>query len=178
MAYRNSLIRFGRRRGIAVRAIRIRCLREKASPDGVPARRPKTNQDASPGFAGFRGIGDDAQDYILGNFQPSLAGLFLALMSTQDCGYSQPELSKLANRSGMVCRQSVDCMEPGESQRDRVGFLVVACQHSRAVQVHPGLHPGIFSAVPAGLVRDVKCYPGLTSWATISRPYGTGSGTS
>ena len=42
----------------------------------------------------------DAQDYILGYFQPSLPGLFLAGMETQDCvlGYSQPELSKLARK--------------------------------------------------------------------------------
>ncbi len=80
----------------------------------------KTNQDASPGFVGSRRIGKDAQDYILGYSQPSLAGLFLALivypglrpgllsatlsrpwrdcswlsLSTQDCvlGYSQPSL--------------------------------------------------------------------------------------
>jgi hypothetical protein len=53
-----------------------------------------TNHDASPGFAGSRRIGADAQDYVLGYFQPSLAGLFLALMSTQDCvlGYSQSSL--------------------------------------------------------------------------------------
>jgi hypothetical protein len=28
------------------------------------------------------------------------------------------------------------------------------------------LHPGVFSGVP-------NLYPGLTSWATLSRPYGT-----
>src|ERR1700761_1724787 len=37
----------------------------------------------------------------------------------------------------------------------------------------PGLHPGAFSAVPAGLGRFSNLYPGLTSWATLSRPYGT-----
>src|SRR5580658_4149539 len=37
----------------------------------------------------------------------------------------------------------------------------------------PGLHPGAFSAVPAGLGRFSNIYPGLTSWATLSRPYGT-----
>jgi hypothetical protein len=37
----------------------------------------------------------------------------------------------------------------------------------------PGPCPGTFSAVPSGLVRDVKTYPGLTSWATLSRPCGT-----
>ena len=37
------------------------------------------------------------QDYILGHFQPSLAGLVLAGKYTQHCvlGYSQPVLSKL-----------------------------------------------------------------------------------
>jgi hypothetical protein len=29
-------------------------------------------------------LGVEAQDYVLGYFQPSLAGLFLALLSTQD----------------------------------------------------------------------------------------------
>jgi hypothetical protein len=98
MGYRNSLIRFGRGRGIAVRAIRIRCLREKASPDGVPARRPKTNQDASPGLAGFRGIGDDAQDYILGNSQPSLRDWSVMSNATQD---SRPGLQS-AVPTGLV----------------------------------------------------------------------------
>jgi hypothetical protein len=37
----------------------------------------------------------------------------------------------------------------------------------------PGLRPGAFSAVPAGLGRFSNLYPGLTSWATLSRPYGT-----
>jgi hypothetical protein len=51
-------------------------------------------QDGSPGFAGSRWIGEDAQDYILGYSQPSLAGLLLGLMSTQDyvLGYFQPSL--------------------------------------------------------------------------------------
>jgi hypothetical protein len=34
--------------------------------------------------------------------------------------------------------------------------------------------PGQFSAVPSGLVRAARSYPGLTSWATLSRPFGTG----
>src|SRR5271168_603288 len=37
----------------------------------------------------------------------------------------------------------------------------------------PGLHPGAFSAVPTGLGRFSNLYPGLASWATLSRPYGT-----
>jgi hypothetical protein len=37
----------------------------------------------------------------------------------------------------------------------------------------PGLHPGIFSAVPGGTVPGAHEYPGLTSWATFSRPCGT-----
>jgi hypothetical protein len=38
-----------------------------------------------------------AQDYILGRFQPSLAGLVILANSTQDCvlGYSQPSLRDL-----------------------------------------------------------------------------------
>ena len=42
----------------------------------------------------IRRIDKDAQDYILGYSQPSLAGLFLAFTFTQDCvlGYSQPSL--------------------------------------------------------------------------------------
>jgi hypothetical protein len=34
--------------------------------------------------------------------------------------------------------------------------------------------PGIFSAVPGGTVPGSYVYPGLASWATISRPFGTG----
>jgi hypothetical protein len=46
------------------------------------------------GFAGSRRIVEDAQDYVLGYSQPSLAGLLLALMFTQDCvlGYFQTSL--------------------------------------------------------------------------------------
>src|ERR1700733_11385611 len=33
--------------------------------------------------------------------------------------------------------------------------------------------PGTFSAVPTGLGRFSNFYPGLTSWAILSRPYGT-----
>ncbi len=33
-----------------------------------------------------------------------------------------------------------------------------------------GLRPGIFSAVPDGTVPGAHVYPGLTSWATFSRP--------
>jgi len=37
---------------------------------------------------------EDAQDFILGHFQPSLAGLAILAKNTQDCvlGYSQPSL--------------------------------------------------------------------------------------
>jgi hypothetical protein len=38
---------------------------------------------------------------------------------------------------------------------------------------YPGLHPGAFSAVPTGLDQVFESYPGLTSWAIFSRPYGT-----
>src|SRR6202522_1786200 len=50
---------------------------------------------------------------------------------------------------------------------------MVANQHSRAVQVHPGLASwGILSRpCGTGLARNV--HPGLTSWATLSRPCGT-----
>jgi len=60
--------------------VRVRTDSSEAMPEG----RLKTNQDASPGFAGSRRIGGDAQDSVLGYSQPSLSGLFLALMSTQD----------------------------------------------------------------------------------------------
>jgi hypothetical protein len=33
--------------------------------------------------------------------------------------------------------------------------------------------PGIFSAVPGGTVPGAHAYPGLASWATLSRPFGT-----
>src|ERR1700721_2725234 len=33
--------------------------------------------------------------------------------------------------------------------------------------------PGTFSAVPSGLFLVCHLYPGLTSWATLSRPFGT-----
>ena len=47
------------------------------------------------------------------------------------------------------------------------------CQHSRVVQVHPGLTSwGIFSR-PYGTGLDGNVYPGLTSWAILSRPCGT-----
>jgi hypothetical protein len=35
------------------------------------------------------------------------------------------------------------------------------------------LRPGLLSAVPTGLIRYALVYPGLASWATFSRPYGT-----
>jgi hypothetical protein len=38
----------------------------------------------------------------------------------------------------------------------------------------PGLRPGTFSAVPTGLVGLGYGFPGLASWATFSRPFGTG----
>jgi hypothetical protein len=37
--------------------------------------------------------------------------------------------------------------------------------------------PGAFSAVPTGLVTLCLGFPGLTSWATLSRPFGTGPDT-
>src|ERR1700733_4637300 len=53
----------------------------------------------------------------------------------------------------------------------------VGCPESLMVHFRvggtPGLHPGAFPAVPAGLGRFSNLYPGLTSWATLSRPYGT-----
>jgi hypothetical protein len=56
--------------------------------------RLKIAQDASPGFPGHFGMEGQAQDYILGHFQPSLAGLISLGMEAQDCvlGYSQPSL--------------------------------------------------------------------------------------
>jgi hypothetical protein len=41
----------------------------------VPEGRLKVAQDASPGIAELCGRGQDAQDCVLGYFQPSLAGL-------------------------------------------------------------------------------------------------------
>jgi hypothetical protein len=51
---------------------------------------------------------DDAQDYILGNFQPSLAGLVCHFNSTQHCvlGYSQPSLRDLIWRGSQAVRNS------------------------------------------------------------------------
>src|ERR1700677_2139435 len=75
---------------------------------------------------------------------------------------------------------------------------IVGCTDSSApLQGSPGLRPGIFSAVPggtlpgsfspprtrvlgyyqpslAGLFLALSLHPGLASWATISRPFGTG----
>ena len=53
-----------------------------------------------------------------------------------------------------------------------LGWLprITCSAHGRGT---PGFHPGEFSAVPAGLLRLSNLSPGLTSWATLSRPYGT-----
>jgi hypothetical protein len=60
----------------------------------VPEGRLNFAQDASPGFAGLWRIGKNAQDYVLGNFQSSLAGLVRPSNPTQHCvlGYYQPSL--------------------------------------------------------------------------------------
>ena len=54
---------------------------------------------------------------------------------------------------------------------------MVCCLESRILHFRgwgtPELHPGAFSAVPAGLIVRSYLNPGLTSWATLSRPCGT-----
>jgi hypothetical protein len=52
---------------------------------------------------------------------------------------------------------------------------MIAPQHSRAVQVHPGLTSWDIFSRPYGTGLGGNVNPGLTSWATLSRPYGTGS---
>jgi len=65
---------------------------------GVPAGWQKKSQDATPGFVETRGIGEGCPGLaswdILSNSQPSLPGLFLALIypRTDVLGYSQPSL--------------------------------------------------------------------------------------
>src|ERR1700734_1291555 len=61
---------------------------------------------------------------------------------------------------------------PGQPISPGVGCPESLMVHFR-VGGTPGLHPGAFSAVPAGLGRFSNLYPGLTSWATLSRPCGT-----
>jgi hypothetical protein len=46
-------------------------------------------------------------------------------------------------------------------------------QHSRAVQVHPGLTSWVILSRPCGTCLRGNLHPGLTSWATLSRPFGT-----
>ena len=60
-------------------------------------------------------------------------------------------------------------MEAVDLQEDRVGFGDVR-QHSCALGFTQDSRPGAFSAVPSGLVSVAKVHPGLTSWATLSRP--------
>jgi hypothetical protein len=52
---------------------------------------------------------------------------------------------------------------------------MIASQHSRAAQVHPGLTSWDIFCRPYGTGLGGYLNPGLTSWATLSRPYGTGS---
>jgi hypothetical protein len=52
---------------------------------------------------------------------------------------------------------------------------MIAPQHSRAAQVHPGLTSWDIFCRPYGTGLGGYLNPGLTSWATLSRPYGTGS---
>jgi hypothetical protein len=50
---------------------------------------------------------------------------------------------------------------------------MIAPQHSRAVQVHPGLTSWDIFSRPYGTGLGGNVNPGLTSWATLSRPFGT-----
>jgi hypothetical protein len=50
---------------------------------------------------------------------------------------------------------------------------MIGCQHSRAIQLHPGLTSWDILSRPCGTGLGGECYPGLASWATLNRPFGT-----
>jgi hypothetical protein len=73
----------------------------------------------------------------------------------------------------MDCSQILDGKLPHEVLlNEKVGEIKAQIIERRFGAEYPGLSPGAFSAVPAGLVVG-RCAPRTPSWATLSRPYGT-----
>jgi hypothetical protein len=59
------------------------------------------------------------------------------------------------------------------SQDAILGYLYLSIDYSRFAAATQDLRPGTFSVVPYGTSRASLLNPGLTSWATLSRPSGT-----
>ena len=59
------------------------------------------------------------------------------------------------------------------SQDAILGYFYLRMDYSRFAATAQDLRPGTFSVVPYGTSRASLLNPGLTSWATVSRPYGT-----
>jgi hypothetical protein len=59
------------------------------------------------------------------------------------------------------------------SQDAILGYFHLSMDYSRFAAATQDLRPGTFSVVPHGTARASLLNPGLTSWATLSRPYGT-----
>ncbi len=61
---------------------------------------------------------------VLGHSRPTLEGLISVAWAPTTASWAtvKSELSELANRSGLVCRQSVDSMEPVDLKENRIGF--------------------------------------------------------
>jgi hypothetical protein len=85
-----------------------------------------------------------------GEFSAVPSGLFLLLISTQDCvlGYSQPSLRDCSFFSFLPRTESLAILSRP--------YGTVPSSH-----FYPGLRPGLFSAVPSGTVPSSHFYPGL-----------------
>src|SRR5277367_3446929 len=59
------------------------------------------------------------------------------------------------------------------SQDAILGYFYLRMDYSRFAAATQDLRPGTFSVVPYGTSRASLLNPGLTSWATLSRPCGT-----
>ena len=70
-------------------------------------------------------------------------------------GYCQPELSKLANKPGLVCRYALIAWKRLIFKRIGLAFGDVR-QHLCALGFTQDCRPGAFSAVPSGLVSVAK----------------------
>src|ERR1700678_1499194 len=74
-----------------------------------------------------------------------------------------------SSKASPILSKTTDCIYPRTTW--------VGCPESLMVHFRVGGTQdcilGHFSAVPTGLDRFSNLYPGLTSWATLSRPYGT-----
>jgi len=63
-------------------------------------------------------------------------------------------------------------MEPGLSQRESGWPLMITCQHSREVQVHPGLTSWGILSRPSGTSLGEFIYPGLRPGLFLAVPSG------